>query len=129
MRALQVRSVLAAFAALLACAACDRCGSASGRHPLDIVPGATLTDRLLVWVDAAPDEGTAPLRVAFKPSVQGGSGALRYEWSFGDGSPDSSEPEPVHTFANSGTYRVALRVASAGGEADADAIHVVVRQP
>jgi hypothetical protein len=127
MRALRVRSVLAALAALLACAACDRCGSASGRHPLDIVPGATLTDRLLIWVDAAPDEGAAPLRVAFKPLVRGGGGALRYAWSFGDGTAEATEPEPVHTFAAAGTYRVALRVTSANGEADDDAIHVVVR--
>jgi PKD domain-containing protein len=127
MRARWMRLLPALVAAAFACAACDRSGSSSKGNALNMVTGGTPSDRLMVWVDGAPDEGGAPLRVAFKPLVQGGSGALRYAWSFGDGSADSSDPEPVHTFAAAGTYRVALRVTTSSGDADGDAIHVVVR--
>jgi hypothetical protein len=34
-------------------------------------------------------------------------------WSFGDGTPDSLEQYPVHTFTNPGTYTITLEVANA----------------
>ena len=39
-----------------------------------------------------------------------------YLWTFGDGSPASSEANPVHTFPAAGNYSVSLRVSNAGGE-------------
>lgn len=37
-----------------------------------------------------------------------------YLWSFGDGS-TSTQPRPTHTYADSGTYQVQLKVTSTGG--------------
>jgi gliding motility-associated-like protein len=36
------------------------------------------------------------------------SGAVSYEWDFGDGSPISTLAQPQHTYATSGTYQVSL---------------------
>ncbi|GAB4094008.1 PKD-like domain-containing protein [Flaviaesturariibacter terrae] len=38
-----------------------------------------------------------------------------YSWNFGDGSPASTQPAPVHTYANGGQYNVVLTVTSAAG--------------
>ena len=35
----------------------------------------------------------------------GGSGGVSYEWDFGDGTPDSTEADPTHTYAADGTLR------------------------
>ena len=50
--------------------------------------------------------GAAPLTVAFAPV---GSPALTtFLWTFGDGTPPSSERAPVHTYALPGTYDVGV---------------------
>lgn len=40
------------------------------------------------------------------------SNATMYQWDFGDGSPMSNEENPVHTYAESGTYTVTLLASS-----------------
>jgi PKD repeat protein len=37
-------------------------------------------------------------------------GATSFNWSFGDGSPNSNQQNPTHTYANAGTYNVTLCV-------------------
>jgi glucose/arabinose dehydrogenase len=61
---------------------------------------------------ATPTEGEAPLTVQFE-----GSGSadpeddlLTYDWDFGDGSPHSSEADPVHTYTDAGSYTARLTV-------------------
>ncbi len=90
-------------------------------------PGEAPAQSLLAWADATPDEGAAPLAVAFKATVHGPAGPLRLRWSFGDGSADSTEREPKHTYPSPGDYRVRLEATGPGGESDSDEIHVVVR--
>lgn len=60
--------------------------------------------------------GRAPLSVRF---VNGSSNASSYLWSFGDGSANSSEDSPTHTFKKGGTYTVALTATGPGGRATA----------
>src|SRR6185436_14112147 len=45
--------------------------------------------------------GPAPLTVAFSSAgtFDPESSALQYRWDFGDGSPPSAEPSPLHTFS------------------------------
>lgn len=43
--------------------------------------------------------------VKFENSSVGG---ITYNWDFGDGSPESTEFEPTHTYADTGTYEVKL---------------------
>ena len=49
---------------------------------------------LLAWADAEPEDGAPPLTVQFEADVEGGMPPLTYRWTFGDGSPDSSEANP-----------------------------------
>ncbi|RMH29481.1 MAG: PKD domain-containing protein [Planctomycetota bacterium] len=57
-------------------------------------------------------EGCAPLAVQF---LQNAPGATAYSWDFGDGSPLSNQPDPMHTYEAPGTYTVTLRAAGTGG--------------
>jgi gliding motility-associated-like protein len=42
-------------------------------------------------------------------------GSEQYIWDFGDGSPVSNAPNPVHTYRQAGVYRLTLLVKAAGG--------------
>jgi outer membrane protein assembly factor BamB len=78
------------------------------------------------WVDAFG----IPLRVnasaapvvnsttgyAFRSAVVGGMPPYAYLWQFGDGSPDSSVPDPVHDFATPGSHNVSLQVGDLAGD-------------
>ena len=58
--------------------------------------------------DVESKVGCAPYTVAFRDSSKGGT-ALGYFWDFGDGN-TSTDPTPVHTYNNPGTYIVNLMV-------------------
>ena len=59
----------------------------------------------------------------------GGKYAESYEWDFGDGS-SSSNPSPVHTYSDPGTYIAKLKVISPGGcEANSASIIIYVEGP
>jgi len=62
-----------------------------------------------------PNSGCSPLVVNFPPVL----GAVSYQWDFGDGSPTSVSPNPVHTFTNNSvsdlTYTVQLIASNAFG--------------
>jgi glucose/arabinose dehydrogenase/type 1 glutamine amidotransferase len=55
----------------------------------------------------------------------GKSGGVSYRWTFGDGSPSTSEA-PSHTYKNAGTFAVTLTVTYADGERASKTIQVVV---
>ncbi len=65
---------------------------------------------------AAPSSGMAPLRVQFTANAADpdAGDVLAYSWDFGDPasgpSNASTDPDPVHVFANPGIYRVKLLV-------------------
>lgn len=82
---------------------------------------------LLAWADASPEEGKGPLTVEFKADVEGGTPPLKYVWRFNDGSPDSSEANPKHTFEKPGKYRADLVVTDSAGDEDADYIDIEVQ--
>ena len=46
-----------------------------------------------VMMDAFPDYGTPPLRVEFSADAECSSGNPQYTWTFGDGTPDSTESQ------------------------------------
>ncbi|HET8686146.1 MAG TPA: PKD domain-containing protein, partial [Methanosarcina sp.] len=58
-------------------------------------------------------EGYAPLSVQFNDTSTGVPGS--WEWDFGDGSPNSTEQNPNHTYNSAGTYTVVLNVSNAAG--------------
>jgi len=81
---------------------------------------------LLAWADGNPEEGQAPLTVEFKADVEGGTAPLKYTWTFGDGTPDSNEANPKHTYQKAGKYRADLSVTDSGGDSDTDYIEIEV---
>lgn len=81
---------------------------------------------LLAWADSDVDEGKAPLTVKFMADVEGGKAPLTYKWSFGDGTPDSTEPNPVHVYEKAGRYQADLEVKDSSGDEDADYLEIEV---
>lgn len=81
---------------------------------------------LLAWADSDTDEGKAPLTIAFTADVEGGKPPLTYVWKFGDGTPDSAEANPKHTYAKAGTYRADLEVKDSSGDSDSDYLEITV---
>ena len=56
-----------------------------------------------------PRYGVAPLNVSFSNLSQGASS---YVWDFGDGTPTTTQPNPVHTFTQNGIYITRLTALS-----------------
>jgi PKD repeat protein len=82
---------------------------------------------LLAWADAEPEEGKPPLEVQFKADTEGGKPPLKYVWKFGDGTPDSTEANPKHTYDKAGKYRADLSVNDSGGDSDSDYVEIEVQ--
>jgi PKD repeat protein len=67
--------------------------------------------------------GTAPLNVCFNPSATGGVPPYIYSWSFGDGTPVSSDQKPCHNFLSAGNFTVILTATdSVGNVGSANAV-------
>ena len=81
---------------------------------------------LLAWADAEPEDGKAPLEVQFKADTEGGKPPLKYKWTFGDGTADSEEANPKHSFEKAGKYRADLTVNDAAGDSDTDYVEIEV---
>ena len=72
-----------------------------------------------------PGAGCAPITVHFASQLTGfipNTPAFTwpfpitsYDWSFGDGSPNSSLDSPIHTYTNPGTFNVTLTVTTGNG--------------
>jgi PKD repeat protein len=82
---------------------------------------------LLAWADVDTDEGKAPLEVQFKADVEGGKPPLKIVWKFGDGSPDSTDSSPKHTYDKPGKYRADLAVSDSSGDSDSDYVEIEVQ--
>lgn len=76
---------------------------------------------------AAPRGGLSPLAVQFSSdgSSDGDGDDLSYAWNFGDGT-ISYEPNPLHTFQQSGVYQTQLTVTDPKGASDAATLPVIV---
>jgi PKD repeat protein len=85
-------------------------------------------DELLLETDADRLAGRAPLTIHFSAAPMDPNEAIApvYVWSFGDGSPDSSEQNPTHTYAKPGTYSATVRVVESGGKRGNDEFAVTV---
>jgi subtilisin family serine protease len=62
---------------------------------------------------ASPPSGNVPLTVQFTDQSYGD--ITSYNWSFGDGSPYSTEQNPTHTYALPGNYTATLTVENSSG--------------
>ena len=77
-------------------------------------PGFIVVTETPVAADftASPSGGPAPLQVTFTDTSSGT--VTERLWDFGDGTA-SSEPTPVHTYENAGSYNVSLTVTGPAG--------------
>jgi cytochrome c len=97
----------------------------SGVYRIDHVAGARAP---VARATATPDNGPVPLEVSFSSadSSDPDGGALTYAWDFdGDGTTDSTEPNPTHTYAEPGAYDVRLTVTDEADETGVDNLQVV----
>jgi PKD repeat protein len=79
-------------------------------------PGAEAdVDELYVDAEAEPDEGPPPLSVKFTSTVEDATGALTYDWDFGDATPHSTDANPSHTYQKEGDYVATLKVVDSKG--------------
>lgn len=53
--------------------------------------------------------------VTFTDNSSGGVAPLTYQWDFGDGSQQSTDPNPTHPYSSPGTYTVTLTITDAAG--------------
>jgi PKD repeat protein len=89
----------------------DSCGKDTLIKPayIKIASGAPVAD-----FSAEPLTGQASLTVTFTDASAGVVTA--WDWNFGDGTANSSEQSPLHTFTAAGTYTVTLKVINDCGE-------------
>ena len=97
-------------------------------------PGTVATpepNELLLDTNADPLYGEAPLIVRFSaaPFDKRDAKNPTYRWSFGDGSPDSTEQNPVHTYTRPGEYKVTVSVQAESGISGFDEFDLSVDEP
>jgi cytochrome c len=91
----------------------------SALYRYDYVEGAPQ-----VSISADPTEGEIPLEVTFTSEASDPDGGeLEYSWDFGDGG-TSTEPNPVHTYTEAGTYEAGLTVTDEDGNTASDSIEI-----
>jgi PKD repeat protein len=76
----------------------------------------------------SPKSGKAPLEVSFSSAGSDDSdGEIdTYSWDFGDDTPDSSSPNPTHTYTAAGTYTATLTVTDDNGATDTATVTNIV---
>lgn len=95
---------------------------------LDLLTAALDRPPSIEAISATPDEGEAPLEVAFSADASDPDGdELSYSWRFGDGA-ISPEPSPTRTYDDPGVYEAELTVSDGEGE-DSASVTVTVREP
>ncbi|KRD47598.1 hypothetical protein ASE27_04745 [Oerskovia sp. Root918] len=88
----------------------------SGLHRIDYISGSRSP---VAKPAATPDSGTAPLTVTFdgSASTDPENEALTYAWDFdGDGTTDSTEAKPTHTYTENGVFDARLTVKDPSGK-------------
>lgn len=108
-------------------AACPQATDVVGEAPAAGVAPADAGDEpiIVVFADAEPDFGEAPLAVQFR--VMDPYNHLvdpTFHWDFGDGQ-TSDKRSPSHTYEKPGEYTAKLKVADRGGE-DEDEVEISV---
>lgn len=100
-------------------------GEKGVKEAMEAVPDQPI-ETVIVWSEAKPTSGKAPLTVEFKADQI--PAAATYEWTFGDGTAKAQGATASHTYAKAGTYRVVLKVAGAGGLLGQDEHRIKVTQ-
>jgi glucose/arabinose dehydrogenase/plastocyanin len=97
----------------------------SGIYRIDYTKGAR---KPIAHATAAPDSGPLPMEVQFSAdgSIDPEGTSLTYAWDFdGNGTTDSSEPNPVHTYTTAGTFNARLTITDASGMTGTDTVPII----
>jgi hypothetical protein len=88
-------------------------------------------DDLVLLAEGDPDWGEAPLEVQFtvESLIMDQMNEPKFTWNFGDGSAESQEPKPVHTYEKPGNYAVTIKIVDATGETGWDELEIEVTEP
>ena len=82
-------------------------------------------ETIIVWSEAAPTSGTAPLAVTFTADPPAGVADPTYAWTFSDGG-SASGATVSHTFTSAGIHKAILRVTSPKGDLGMDELRIKV---
>ena len=81
-------------------------------------------------IGATPTDGIAPLRVQFSSEGsrdQDPGDSIRFAWDFdGDGTVDSTDPNPAHTYTTNGIYQAQLTVTDSSGKSESKTVRIIV---
>ncbi len=91
-------------------------GTSTATHPTTVEDPQILAPKAAFTQSVTT--GDIPLQVQFNNTSTGE--ITDYSWDFGDGTLGSSDQNPVHTFAQPGTYNVRLTVVGPGGQSEAE---------
>ena len=88
-------------------------------------------DALVLLAEGEPEEGTAPLSVKLvvESLVDDEMDHPKYDWEFGDGTPNSNEASPTHVYEKPGSYTVTIRIVDAKGMRGWDEVDIEVEEP
>ena len=90
----------------------------------DVYVGGDANQPPIAGASASPENGTAPLTVAFTGTGSDSDGTVvSYTWTFGDGASSTSQ-NPTHTYTSPGTYTATLTVTDDDGATGTDSVAI-----
>ena len=109
----------------------DRQGK-TGTDSVEVVVSGDGNEAPIVRATATPDEGTAPLEVAFTARAidpDGDSDNIIYWWDFGDGGSDAFGPEVDYTYREPGSYTATVTATDEDGAFTTAEVEIEVAEP
>jgi PKD repeat protein len=105
----------------------DYIGSAPDMGAFESIHAGTANLPPVAQASANPTSGIAPLTVQFSAagSTDSDGTIVGYAWDFNDGN-SSTEANPIHTYADAGTYQATLTVTDDDGASNSDGVTVEV---
>ena len=120
-----VRGVLSAAITIGTLAGCAA-GNGDGKPAVSLPEDQAAIEQLIVWADAEPDVGEAPLAVELYCDPLEDIAEPRYSWDPGDGSDSLDGQRVEHTYARPGLYKARVRVRDRYGNIGDDTVEVEV---
>ncbi|MFL5322113.1 MAG: kelch repeat-containing protein, partial [Myxococcaceae bacterium] len=99
-------------------------------YPFDVVVVSRTATPVAAKLLATPTQGTVPLSVQFDATTSTADPSalpLYFSWNYGDGTPVSYAPTPVHSYALAGGYLAKLTAMDAYGTRDTATAPILVK--
>jgi hypothetical protein len=101
-------------------------GEKSVKGDMDKVPNEPV-ETIIIWSEASPTSGKAPLAVSFTADPPHGVDNPTYTWTFSDGGSATGQTVS-HTFATPGIHKAMLTVTSAKGDLGLNELRIKVTE-